>query len=152
LSVLKMTLENWGENRWLQRHETQPEEIASLLEIVDRDLEDASFSELSLDWQFGIAYNAALKLCTILLYGEGYRATGSSAHYRTIQAVSKILGEERKEEVYYLDACRKKRNIVKYDFAGAVTESDVRELLEFTREFRSEVVSWLQKIHPELLQ
>jgi hypothetical protein len=34
---------------------------------VGRDLKDASAGGLSHDWQFGIAYNAALKLCLILL-------------------------------------------------------------------------------------
>lgn len=35
--------------------------------IVDRDLTDSLSTRLSTDWQFGIAYNAALKLCTILM-------------------------------------------------------------------------------------
>jgi hypothetical protein len=36
-----------------------------LLAIVTRDLADAS-GDISADWQRGIAYKAALKLCTIL--------------------------------------------------------------------------------------
>lgn len=35
-----------------------------MLAIVDRDLADAG-GNISPDWRFGIAYNGALKLCTI---------------------------------------------------------------------------------------
>lgn len=68
-----MTLKQWSDNGWLRPHKTTPEEIENLFQIVDRDLKDAG-SELSADWRFGIAYNAALKLCMILLYSEGYEA------------------------------------------------------------------------------
>lgn len=35
-------------------------EITDLLRIIDRDLRDAG-GDISADWRFGIAYNAALK-------------------------------------------------------------------------------------------
>ncbi len=73
---MKMSLEQWLNNGWLRRHKTSPNEIKNLLMIVDRDLKDAE-EGISNDWQFGIAYNAALKLCTILLYAEGYKAERS---------------------------------------------------------------------------
>ena len=63
-----MSLNEWLNNKWLRRHQSSPEEIGNLMGIVDRDIRDASFREVSADWRFGIAYNAALKLCTILLY------------------------------------------------------------------------------------
>ena len=62
-----MTLSQWAENGWLRPHKTSPKEINNLLRIVDRDLSDAR-GGISSDSRFGIAYNAALKLCTILLY------------------------------------------------------------------------------------
>jgi hypothetical protein len=36
-----MTLQNWQANGWLRQHETSPQEIADLLRIVERDLQDA---------------------------------------------------------------------------------------------------------------
>jgi hypothetical protein len=92
-------------NGWPRPHKTSGKEIADLIQIVLRDLKDAE-SCVSDDWRFGIAYNAALKLCTILLYAEGYRAEKNLQHYRTIQAVPLILGADRKSDVDYLDACR----------------------------------------------
>ena len=93
-----MTLKQWADNGWLKAHQTSAEEIGNLLAIVDRDLKDAIEGGFSTDWRFGIAYNAALKLCTILLYAEGYKAERASQHYRTIQALPLILGSERKAD------------------------------------------------------
>lgn len=68
-----MSLKKWVEFGWLRPHESSRQEIAGLLSIVDRDLKDANEHSISADWRFGIAYNAALKLCTILLHASGYR-------------------------------------------------------------------------------
>ena len=69
-----MTLESWQENGWLRPHRTSEQEVLSILELVERDLVDASRSEISTDWRFNIAYNAGLQLATIVLYAAGYRA------------------------------------------------------------------------------
>jgi hypothetical protein len=62
-----MSLRQWVNNGWLKAHQISPKEIQDLLKIVERDLADAVVGDLSADWRFGIAYNAALKLCTILI-------------------------------------------------------------------------------------
>ena len=61
-----MSLKQWLDNGWLRRHQTSAKEISDLLAITERDLKDAK-GGISDDWRFGIAYNAALKLCTVLL-------------------------------------------------------------------------------------
>ena len=118
-----MRLQQWATNGWLRTHRTTPGQIADLLAIVDRDLEDSE-RDLSPDWQFGIAYNAALKLCTVLLYASGYRPEKNLAHYRTLSALPLILGDARKDDADYLDACRAKRNTAEYDAAGTVSQSE----------------------------
>ena len=75
-----MSLKQWSDNGWLKQHRTSEKEIRNLLGIVDRDVRTAE-SDISADWRFGIAYNAALKLCTILLYAEGYRPSRELQHY-----------------------------------------------------------------------
>jgi len=144
-----MTLTKWLENGWLRRHRTSREEISGLLGIADRDIADAK-STISADWRFGIAYNAALKLCTILLYAEGYKAEKTLQHYRTIMALPIILGPQRKKDADYLNACRAKRNLVEYDRVGGVTDQDADELIGFVREFKEEVLSWLKENHSSL--
>ena len=146
-----MSLEQWANNGWLRSHKTSAPEIADLLAIVDRDLKDAE-GDISTDWKFGIAYNAALKLCTILLHASGYRPEKSLAHYRTLAALPLILGERRKDDANYLDTCRTKRNTAEYDRAGVTTQEDAGELIDFARELRSKVIDWLRKNHPNLIR
>jgi hypothetical protein len=145
-----MSLKQWAGNGWLRPHKTSPKEIQDLLAIVKRDLADAA-GDISADWQFGIAYNAALKLCTILLHASGYRSEKTLQHYRTLQALPLILGPERKADADYLDACRIKRNTVEYDCAGSATRKDAKELAEFAGELHKAVIAWLEREHIELI-
>jgi len=147
-----MTLKSWLENHWLRPHTTSAREIGDLLRIVERDLRDARSKDLSADWQFGIAYNAALKLCTILLHAEGYRPEKTLQHYRAIQALPLILGQARSGDADYLDTCRVKRNIAEYDRSGAIAAGEAAELIHFVEGFHAEVSAWLQARHPELLR
>ncbi len=90
-----MTLKQWQTNGWLKSEPTSRDEIANMLAMVDRDLKDAAGS-ISPDWRFGIAYNAALKLCTILVRAEGYRPAHGLQHYRAIMAMPLVLGQKKR--------------------------------------------------------
>ncbi len=147
---MKMTLRQWVTNGWLRPHQSSLQEISGLFSIVQRDLDDAE-GNISADWQFGIAYNAALKLCTILLHASGYRPEKTLQHYRAITALPLILGDHRKNDAAYLDTCRVKRNTAEYDMAGVATQQDAAELVSFVKELQLEVIQWLQLNHPELL-
>jgi hypothetical protein len=146
-----MTLKQWVENGWLRPHKTSRQEISNLLAIVHRDLADANASVISDDWRFGIAYNAALKLCTVLLFAEGYRPVQNLAHYRTLQSLPLILGSDRKDDAAYLDTCRTKRNTIEYDYVGGATGADADELIEFAVSLEKDVLKWLRSRRPELM-
>jgi len=62
----------------------EDEEIQNLLRIVKRDLKDSQSKDLSNDWRFAIAYNAALQAATAALPAAGYRA---SALFRNLSLV-----------------------------------------------------------------
>ncbi len=145
-----MSLQQWADNGWLRKHQTSPQEISDLFAIVARDLADAE-GDISADWRFGIAYNAALKLCTILLHASGFRPEKTLQHYRSITALPLILGAKWEDDADYLDTCRRKRNIAEYDRAGVATTQDASELVEFCQTLRKEVTAWLSKHHPELV-
>lgn len=145
-----MSLQNWQDNGWLKPHHTDLQELSNLLAIVDRDLGDAQTSGLSLDWQFGIAYNAALKLCTMMLFAAGYRPENALAHYRTLHSIEYTLGPQHKEDAIYLDACRNKRNVVEYENVGRSTASEVAELVTFVTRLRQEVLNSLRPRFPDL--
>ena len=146
-----MSLQEWLNNGWLRPHKTDSQEISNLLSIVDRDISDAASNDISDDWKFGIAYNAALKLCTIMLYAHGFRPENNQAHYRTLMAIEFTIGPHRKEDAVYLNACRAKRNTVEYDNIGGASKAEAIELLEFAKELRNEVLQILMEQFPELL-
>ena len=145
-----MRLQQWADNGWLRQHQSSPQEIADLFAIVARDLTDAG-GDISADWRFGIAYNAALRLGTILPHASGYRPEKTLQHFRTIAALPEILGQQRKDDADYLDTCRRKRNTAEYDRTGVVTDQDASELIEFCRELEQEVRNWRSHNHPTLL-
>ena len=146
-----MSLLQWQNNGWLRPHATDKIEIANLLAIVDRDMEDAAADGISDDWKFGIAYNAALKLATIMLYAAGFKPEKNLAHYRTLLAIEFTIGVHRKDDAAYLDACRIKRNVVEYDNIGGASHAEAIELLDFVKELRKEVLKILAEKYPELL-
>lgn len=135
-----MSIDNFLKRGILVKQVSSKEEIEELLKIVERDIKDSNASEVSYDWQFGIAYNAALKLATILVRSAGYRVKGQGHHMNTIALIPEFLGRDKKEYSDYLDTCRRKRNTVEYDSIGGVTKADVKELQEFVIELKSAVV------------
>jgi uncharacterized protein (UPF0332 family) len=146
-----VNLQTWLANGWQRPHQTSAAEIRDLWLIAGRDLKDAESGGISPDWQYGIAYNAALKLCTILLYAEGYRPEKQLAHYRTLQALPVILGAQRQDDGDFLERCRRKRNTVEYDHAGGASKEEAEELIRFSHELRDEVLAWLKAKHPSLV-
>lgn len=147
-----MSLQQWKANGWLKSHQTSEAELRNLLQIVDRDLEDSKAEGLSNDWKFGIAYNAALKLCTMMLYDAGFMPEKNLAHYRTLLSIEYTLGAHRKADAIYLDACRAKRNHVEYDYVEGASAAEAEELAEFTRELRKEVVEKFSVKYRNLLE
>lgn len=111
-------------------------EIEELFAIVERDLKDCSSPDLSEDWQFGIAYNAALKLATILIRYSGYRVRGNGFHLNTIQLIPHFLGKKQTHLSINFESCRRKRNFLEYDCVGGVSREEVAELQCYVREFR----------------
>ena len=145
-----MSLADWHKFGWLKPHRTGERELGNLLAIADRDISDATAGGLSNDWKFGIAYNAALKLCTMMLYDAGFMPEKTLAHYRTLLSIEYTLGTERKSDAVYLDACRAKRNHVEYDYVDGASAAEAEELLEFAKELRKDVVGRLRLKYPTL--
>ena len=56
-----MSFADWVSNGWLVAHKSSKQEIGNLLGIVARDLKDSEAKDVSDDWRFAIAYNAALQ-------------------------------------------------------------------------------------------
>lgn len=142
---------DWQRNSWLVAHESSAAEIAGLFAIVDRDLANARVAGLADDWKFNIAYNAALQAATAALAAVGFRAAREQHHYRTVQSLAFTIGWPV-QKVDRFDRFRKKRNIIGYETAGAVSEREAREVFELAAGLREDVLRWLTKRHPTLLR
>lgn len=145
-----MSLKNWQLNGWLAAHATSPREIADLLAVADRDLQDCTVSGLSADWRLNIAYNAALQSATAALAACGYRAVREAHHFRVIQSLVYSI-DLPATVVTQFDFFRKKRNIGGYERAGMVSDHEADEMLSLAKNIRNKVENWLSENHPELL-
>ncbi|MBL6992172.1 MAG: hypothetical protein ISR65_20475 [Bacteriovoracaceae bacterium] len=146
-----MTIDNFIKRGALVKEPTSKQEIIDLFKIVDRDYNVSAQEGITYDWQFGIAYNAALKLANILVRASGYRVKGQGHHMNVISLIPDILGMHKKDDSEYLDTCRRKRNRVEYDCVGGATKADVTEIRGFVNEFKEEVIHWLKDNYSEFL-
>ena len=148
-----MSLKSFFNEKKLKAQKTSASEIRDLFGVAKRDLTDVTKAKalLSSDCLFSILYNSSLKLCTILLRSQGYRARSLGHHKITIECLPFVLDKNKAKYVKYLDTCRVKRNKVEYDKAGIITDEEVEELLEFTQSFLKEVEQWMYANHRELM-
>jgi uncharacterized protein (UPF0332 family) len=143
-----MSLQKLLEQGKIVHHTTSPQEIQNLLNLVRRDIEDAAIPQLSADRRFATAYNAALQLGTILLYGNGFKTRGVGHLFHVFQAMKDILGIEYHELADYFDSCRSKRNIADYMSSGTVSDAEVQELIREVTGFHKTVTTWVKKNYP----
>jgi len=144
---MNMSLSDWAHNGWLVEHHATPREIADLLGVADRDLQDSVVRGLSDDWRLAIAYNAALQCAVAALAASGYRASREAHHYRVIQSLVLTIGAET-ALVAQLDAFRKKRNVGDYERAGAVSTREADEMVALARQLRHRAAQWLRLHYP----
>jgi hypothetical protein len=48
----------------------------------------------------------------------------------------------------YFDTCRRKRNLLDYDTANVVSDTEAKELLQKVEEFRHLLEAWIKNHHP----
>lgn len=145
-----MSFADWLKNGWLVAHRSSKQEIANLLGIVARDLKDSQAKELSDDWRFAIAYNAALQAATAALAAVGYRASRDNHHYRVIQSLELTVGKDSKF-VRTFDSFRKKRNVSSYDIGGGISHREVEEMIGIAKTLQQDVEEWIRANHASLL-
>jgi hypothetical protein len=147
-----MSFETWVKNNWLERRDSDREEIARLLAIADGRLEDhqkAVAGELSSDVQLGLAYDAIRACSTAALRASGYRVVrGGSEHFRTIEALEFSIDPERKL-IPALDALRRKRNVGAYDDYGLVSQGEADHCGKLAARIRKQVEEWIRKTHAD---
>ena len=146
-----MSLKRLHSQGRLSHHRTSQKEISNLLQLVKRDIKDARVKGLSNDRKYTTAYNAVLQLGIILLYCNGYRTKGAGSHFTVFQAMKDILGKDYAELADYFDACRSKRNITDYDYAGAISKKETEELIKEAIKFQKFMLKYLQDNYAHFL-
>ena len=138
----------------LEHHSTSANEIAGLRKLVSRDLQDATVHGLSADRTFATAYNAALQLSKIVLACAGYRVSASlpGHHQTTFEAAGLVLGPPANRLTDYFETCRRKRNVIDYDYAEVATPSQAEELLEKVAEYQELIENWIAKHHSKYVR
>ncbi len=146
-----MSLAELLASKRLERHAGSANEIAGLRKLIARDLNDAAVRGLSADRTFATAYNAVLQLSKMALACAGYRVSASFPrhHQSTFEAARLILGPAAQHLTDYFETCRRKRNVIEYDYAEVATDSQARELLEKAAEYQELVEAWIAKNHPK---
>jgi uncharacterized protein (UPF0332 family) len=132
-----MSLERLSKDGRLKKTPASKQEISDLLAAAECYLGDARVVQVSLDGRFSAAYSAVLQGATALVRCHGYRSVGLGHHATTFTALSVILGTGARGLIAYFDACRSKRNRAQYHRVGLVTEKELAELIEETRQFIS---------------
>lgn len=145
-----MSLSDWLDKGWLEKHRPDRREIRELLGIADRAIADAEVKGISPDARLSLAHNAALQLAIAALIATGYQVGHEAFHYRAIQSLTFTINANL-DLVDQLDTFRKKRNISDYERAGAVSEHEAEEMLALAKTLRETVIEWLERNHPELV-
>jgi hypothetical protein len=105
-----VSLPDWLNNRWILAHVISQDEVAGLIAVVDRDINDSAVRGVSADGRLASAYNAALQLATLALAAEGYRPARDRAHERALLSLRHTVGTAA-TIVDLLDLTRRKRNM-----------------------------------------
>jgi hypothetical protein len=146
-----MSLEQWRKNSWLREEPATFNEIKDLISVVDREIADASVTQLSTDGRFMHAYDAALNLCAIALRVSGYSVPkGSNHHKRTIGALPLVLGNEYQEISDQIELASRLRGQAMYDRTEVVQLRDAEELAETVIKLRASILAWILRDHPNL--
>jgi hypothetical protein len=147
-----MNLEKWAEYGWLRAEPTSPKEIADLLGIVSRDLNDARVAAISEDRRFEAAFNAARTAANAALRACGYcTVTQVGHHLKTIESLEFTMRADSRL-IQKLRVFSKKRNATSYDSAGNVSNQELEEAIKVAEGLRQTVTAWLLETHPELMK
>ena len=114
--------------------------VKDSFKLAERDLKTATkILREDHDWAFSIAYNSMLQAARALMFSRGYRPSGEAQHVSVVKFVEASLSKEFTDVVIAFDRMRRKRHLAIYDRAGAVSETDARNAIEWAGKFLTEV-------------
>ncbi len=127
-----MNLSDWLQAGWLRRHEVKPDEIGKLVRHAAADLDQSTQPNISNEWRFVMAYNAALSAARAALLAHGYRPPRESQHVRVIESLRHTVGAEL-QLVRQFNHLRKKRHAITYDAHIDLTDFEMQAMMTIAR-------------------
>ena len=107
---------------------------------------------ISEDRRFEAAFNAARTAATIALRASGYRTSTQVGHdVKTIESLELTIKADSKL-IQKMKTLSKKGNATSYDSAGNVSKQELELAIKTDDELQREVVAWMEKNHPDLLE
>lgn len=135
----------------VRTHTTSRREVDDLRALIVRDVDDAALPGLSADRSFATAYNAALQSAKMAITCAGYRVVATQGHHQaTFEAAGMAVGSRLAALTAYFETCRRKRNVIDYDAAHTVSDTEAAEIQAQAREFLREIETWIAKSYPGL--
>lgn len=137
-----------NQNR-VERHTTSKQEMGDLRALVARNLHDAALPGLSFDNKLGLSYEAALISAKMVIACSGYRLKAQPGHHKTsFEILPLAMGSSVQPVADFFEHCRRNRNLISYDAAGVVGQTEADDALREALAFEKLVESWITTTHP----
>ena len=147
-----MSLQEWMTMGIIEEHESSPQEIGELLDVVRTDLSDARLVALSSDRRLSCCYGAILTSARAALRASGYRVRkgGPSHHYYAIQSLQYTVGFNPLT-LRKIESLGKKRVTAEYVRVGEVSGTMVDDAIALAESCCRQAEDWIRGAHPEFL-
>ncbi|MEN6544909.1 MAG: hypothetical protein ABFE07_02615 [Armatimonadia bacterium] len=125
--------------------------IVEMFAVIERHLQDVEATDISVDGRYNNTYGAARVAAEIVMMAEGFRPGRAYGNHAAVFAFLRAFPHEAWQmQARLFDEARKKRNILEYERANIVTQTELDTLRTQVERFLYEMKLWLQADHREL--
>jgi uncharacterized protein (UPF0332 family) len=130
----------------VEKFQSDPDQIRNEIEIAKSDLSSAK-NMLGIKeggWAHNAAYNAMLQAGRALMFSKGYRPKSQEHHMAVIEFVRGVYSSKFEPNVLEaFERARRRRNESLYNFAGSISETQGRNLVQHADTFVSKTLELL---------
>lgn len=130
----------------IEKFQSDEGQIRNEVEIAKSDLSSAK-KMLGIEewgWAHNAAYNAMLQAGRALMFSKGYRPRSEEHHTAVISFVQAVYSTKFQSEVLQaFERARRRRNESLYDFAGSISETQGRNLVQHADAFVNQALEIL---------
>lgn len=145
-----MSLKRLFDNGYLRKAVPTTRDINAKFAVADRNLRDAANENISIDTRFRLTYEAMLVAAGALLLADGYRPASGASQYYSIESLEFTIGESR-DEIILLHALAKKRHVIQYDMAGAISPEELETMIKQANRIINLAAAMIAAKYPEFI-